>query len=116
MSFNYAPLKSSGTALIKKFGQELTFTRTTEGAYDAGTGTTINTTSTFKKYACIFDYADRDIGTNTVEAGDRRLLAEAHTYEVGDTVAIGTDTYRVISISPNQPAGTALSVDLQVRK
>ena len=27
MSFNYAPLKSSGTALIKKFGQELTFTR-----------------------------------------------------------------------------------------
>lgn len=116
MSFNYAPLKSSGTALIKKFGQELTFTRTTEGAYNAGTGTTTNTTSTFKKYACIFDYSDRDIGANTVEAGDRRLLAEAHTYEVGDTVVIGSDTYRVISVSPNQPAGTALSVDLQVRK
>lgn len=116
MSFNYAPLQSTGTALIKKFGQELTFTRTTEGAYNAGTGTTTNTTSTFKKYACIFDYSDADIGTNTVEAGDRRLLAEAHAYEVGDTVAIGTDTYRVISVSPNQPAGTALSVDLQVRK
>tara|TARA_Y100000004_G_scaffold195635_1_gene263211 strand:- start:475 stop:825 length:351 start_codon:yes stop_codon:yes gene_type:complete len=116
MSFNYAPLKSSGTALIKKFGQELTFSRITQGAYSAATGTTTNTTTTFKKHACIFDYSDRDIGTNTVEAGDRRLLAEAHTYEIGDTVAIGTDTYRIISISLNQPAGTALSVDLQVRK
>lgn len=116
MSFDYAPLKASGTALIKKFGQRLTFTRTTEGAYNAGTGTTTNTISTFQKYACIFDYSDRDIGTNAVEAGDRRLLAEAHTYEVGDTVVIGSDTFRVIAISPNQPAGTALSVNLQVRK
>ena len=116
MSFDYAPLKSSGTALIKKFGQELTFTRTTEGAYSPATGTTSNTTSTFTKYACIFDYSDRDIGTNTVEAGDRRLLAEAHAYEIGDTVVIGTDTYRVVSVSVNQPAGTMLSADLQVRK
>ena len=116
MSFPYVSLQSTATDLLKKFGQQLTFTRTTRGAYSAATGLTTDTTSTFKKYACIFDYADRDIDTNTVLAGDRRLLAEAHTYEVGDTVAIGTDTYRVISISLNQPAGTALSVDLQVRK
>lgn len=116
MSFDYTSLQASGSALIKKFGQQLTFSRTVRGSYSAATGTTTDTTSTFAKHACIFDYSDRDIGTNTVQAGDRRLLAEAHTYEVGDTVAIGSDTYRVVSISLNQPAGTILSADLQVRK
>jgi len=116
MTYPYATLKTQGTALIKRFGQQYTFTRITEGAYNAGTGQTTNTTSTFKKFACLFDYDDRDIAGATVEAGDRRMLAEAHSYEIGDTVKIGSDTFRIISISLNQPGDTLLHVELQVRK
>jgi hypothetical protein len=116
MSYNYVPLKASAATLLTKFGRQYTFTRTTEGAYNAGTGTTTNTTSTFQKYACLFDYSDSDSAGLTVEAGDRRMLAEGHSYEVGDTVSIDGGTYRVISISQNQPAGTALVSNLQVRK
>jgi hypothetical protein len=116
MSFDYAPLATTATNLLTKFGQELTFTRTSKGAYDPGTGTTSDTTSTFTKNGVLFDYSDRDIGNATVLAGDRRLVSEAYTYEVGDTVAIGSDTYRVIAISTNQPGDTALVSELQIRK
>lgn len=116
MSFNYAPLATTATNLLTKFGQELTFTRTSKGSYDPGTGTTTDTTSTFTKNGVLFDYRDADIGDQTVLAGDRRLVSEAHTYEVGDTVAIGSDVYRVISVSTNQPGDTALVSELQIRK
>jgi hypothetical protein len=116
MSFNYLPLQASATALLTKFGKQYTFTRTTKGAYNPATGQTSNTTSTYTKYACVFDYRDADAGGLTIEAGDRRLLAEGYAYEVGDTVAIGTDTYRIVSVSISSPSGTALSANLQVRK
>lgn len=116
MSFNYAPLAKTAETLLAKFGQELTFTRTSKGAYDPGTGATSDTTSTFTKNGVLFDYRDADSANQTVLAGDRRLVSEAHAYEVGDTVAVGSDVYRVVSISTNQPADTALVSDLQIRK
>jgi hypothetical protein len=116
MSFNYAGLQSSASALLQKFGRQLTFTRSTKGSYNPATGKAAETISTFTKYACIFDYSNADIGTLTIEAGDRRLLAEFADYNVGDTVSIDGSVYRVVSISANQPASTGLSVDLQVRQ
>lgn len=116
MSFNYAPLAKTATNLLAKYGRGLTFTRTSKGAYDPATGKTSDTTSTFTKNCVLFDYRDADINGQTILAGDRRAVAEAHTYQVGDTVAIGSDTFRVISVSNNQPGDTALVSELQIRK
>lgn len=116
MSYNYAPLQASATEMLKKFGRQYTFTRTTKGAYSAATGTTTDTTATYKKYACVFDLTEQDSGGFTVVAGDRRMLAEGHTYEVGDTVSLDSEIFRVVAINPNKPAGTTLAVNLQLRK
>lgn len=116
MTYNYTPLKQSADRLIQRFGQTYTFTRTTKGSYDPATGTTTDTTATFQKSGVLFDYSDGDSADQTVLAGDRRLLAEAHSYEVGDTLVIDSQTYRVISISANQPAGTMILANLQIRK
>lgn len=116
MSYNYTPLKQSADRLIQRFGQKYTFTRTTKGSYDPATGTTTDSTATYQKSGILFDYFDGDSAGETVLAGDRRLLAEAHSYEVGDSVVIDSQTYRVISISPNQPAGTMMLANLQIRK
>ena len=116
MSFDYAPLVKTAESLLAKFGQELTFTRTSKGAYDPGTGTTTDATSTFAKNGVLFDYRDSDSADQTVLAGDRRLVSEAYDYEVGDTVSIGSDVYRIVSISINQPGDTALVSELQIRK
>jgi hypothetical protein len=44
------------------------------------------------------------------------MLAEGGTYEVGDSVVVGSDTYRVISVSEIAPAGTVVAANLQIRK
>lgn len=116
MSFDYAPLQKTAQSLLAKFGQELTFTRTAKGTYDPGTGTTSDTVSTFTKNGVLFDYRDADSDGQTILAGDRRLVSEAHDYEVGDTVSIGSDVYRVVSVSTNQPGDTALVSELQIRR
>ena len=116
MSFNYTALQNSAGALLQKFGRQLTFTRTADGAYDATTGKKTQTTSTFTKYACVFDYSAEEIALDNIEVGDRRVLAEGHAYQVGDTVSLDSQTYRVVAVSNIQPAGTVLACNLQVRK
>jgi len=116
MSFDYAPLEQSANALIESFGVELTFTRTNEGAFAPATGKTTNTTSTFNKYACVFNYSESEVNGESILQSDRRLLAQGHAYEVGDTVVLDSETYRVIAVQPTRPADTTMAVNLQVRK
>lgn len=115
MAFNYTPLQSSATALIQRFGKQLTFTRVTKGAYDPNTGQTSDSSATYTKYACVFDYSNTEVNDTTILQGDRRLLAEAGDYEVNDTVSIDSKDYRIISISENKPSDTQMSVNIQVR-
>lgn len=116
MTFNYTALQTSAGSLLQNFGRQLTFTRTTDGAYDPDTGTASPTTSTFTKYGCVFNYTDAERGDTNIEEGDRRVLAEGHSYQVGDTVSLDSETYRIISVSNIQPAGTIVACNLQVRK
>ena len=116
MSFNFTPLQGSSTKLLTKFGRQLTFTRTTDAGFDPNTGTKTQTTSTFTKFACVFDYSAEEVALDNIEVGDRRLLAEGHSYQVGDTVSLDSQNYRVISVSNIQPAGTVVACNLQVRK
>ena len=115
--YNYSPITKSAEALITRFGEEFTFTRTTDGAYNPATGAKAQTTSTFKKYACEFDYNNADRAGETVTENDRRMLVEGHDFHVGDTVVIGSDTFKVINISEIRPNGSdVVAANLQVRK
>lgn len=116
MSMNYRALADSSTELLKKFGRQLTFTRTTDGAFDATTGKKAQTTTTFTKYGCVFDYTAQEIALNNIEVGDRRILAEGHAYAVGDKVSLDGASYRVVNVSNIQPAAIVVACNLQVRK
>jgi len=116
VSYNYTPLTSSATRMITRFGKEYTFTRVTKGAYNPATGQTSDSSSTFTGYACLFDYADTDLADGAILQGDRRMLAESGTYEIGDTVVVGSDTFRIINISDIGPSGSVVASNLQIRK
>ena len=116
MSYNYTPLTQSAGRIIAKFGTQYTFTRVTKGTYNPVTGKTSDSSSTYTGYACLFNYSDVDLADGTVLQGDRRMLVEGGTYEVGDSVVVGSDTYRVISVSEIAPAGTVVAANLQIRK
>lgn len=116
MSYDYTGITASATGLIQKFGKSYTFTRTTDGGYNPATGTAGVVTNNFTKSACVFDYTAQDRADGTILANDRRMLAESGAYEIGDTVTIGSDIYRVVSISEIAPGGDVVAANLQVRK
>jgi len=116
MSYSYLNIRSTATSLLTKFGRQLTFTRSTDGAYDPDTGSTSPTTATYQKYGAVFDYSDEELAAGTIESGDRRILAEGHEYQVGDTVLLDSANYRIISVSNIQPGPTIVACNLQVRK
>ena len=115
MSFSYGTLATKATSLIKSFGRELTFTRTSKGTYNTATGQTSDSTSTFSKFCCVLNYNDTEIDGTTVQQGDRRLLSEPHSYVLNDLVSLDSKVFRVIAINERKPSTTLLSVDLQVR-
>ena len=121
MSFNYASLKNTADALLTKFGEIRTFTRTAQGVYDPITGTTSNTTSTFDKLAVALEYSDQDIADGSIERhgsierGDRKLIAEAYGYEIGDTVVINSTSFTVVNVSITSPSDTVVVANLQIR-
>jgi len=116
MSYDYSGLQSTASELIQRFGRKLTFTRTTDGSYDPDTGTSTTTDTTYEKYACVFDYSDAEIDGTNILVGDRRLLAEQHTYKIDDMVSIDSESFRIISINENRPSTKLLTVNLQVRR
>jgi len=113
--YNYSLLAGNAKALLEKFGKSYTFTRTTNGTYNPATGTVSQTTATFDKYACIFEYTSRERADQAIEQNDRRLLCEGHAYAVGDTASIESQAYRVISVSEIKPADVVVACNLQVR-
>lgn len=116
MSFNYTPISNSASSLLQKFGRLLTFTRTTDGAFNPATGKKTQTTATFTKYGCVFDYSANERAAGNIEENDRRILAEGHSYQVGDLVTLDSQSYRIIAISNIQPAANVVACNLQVRK
>ena len=116
MTYDYGPITESATRLITEYGKEYTFTRTTDGQYDPEAGTTSTATETFTKNALVLEYNDRDLANGAIIRGDRRMLAEAYGFEVGDKVDIASDTYQVVNVSETAPGGDIIVTNLQVRK
>lgn len=112
---NYDTLANKATQLITSFGRQLTFTRVTNSSYDPATGKTANTETTYSKFSCVFDYNEQDRADGTVLQGDKRLLAEPYTYEVGDKVDVDGKLYEVLSVKFSMPADVILSVTMQIR-
>lgn len=113
--FNYSALAGNAKALIERFGKQYTFTRLTNGSYSPATGTTTQTSATFDKYACVFDYTNAERVDQSIEQNDKRLLSEGYTYQVGDTVVIDGKTYRVINVSEIKPSDVVVACNLQIR-
>jgi len=112
----YTDMRDLASELITEFGQSVTFTRTTAGAYTPGTGvTTTSTTVRGKMFVELYGVGQVD-GT-TVLAGDMKGLFSGTTAPAtGDTSPINGKTYRVEQVAPVNPAGTTVVYyDLQLR-
>lgn len=116
MSYDYSSLLSTAGRLITRFGVNYTFTRTTAGSYSAATGTTSDSSSTYQKYGVFSKIQSTERLDNTVLQVDKEILAEAYTYEIGDTVSISSKVYRLVNIENIQKGDTLLAVKLGFKR
>ena len=113
----YSDLQNTATALLTAYGQSLTFTRETVGAYNPATLTATETSSTFSGVGVEVSYKMSEIDGQRVLMGDKKLIMEAMDTApaVGDVVAVNATDYRVMAVMPKNPAGTVITYELQVR-
>ena len=115
MSFDYPSLAATAVSLLTDFGQDVTFTSKTEGAYNKSTGQYGTTSANYTKKAAVTGYKSNEFN-DIIQQGDLKVIAESYTYALGDTVAIDSEDYRILDIKQIKPAGTEVAVVLQVRK
>jgi len=112
----YSGIRDTASELIAQFGVARIFTNNQQGAYNPDTGVHANTASTYTKKCVQGDFTAQDRADGTIESGDIKVIAEAFSYEKGDTVSIDSLDYRIVNIRPIKPADTLLASILQVRR
>lgn len=114
----YSDLAKDAHGLITEFGQSVTITRKTAGAYDPNTGTGADTTSTQTGKGVVFDYDARRIDGTQVAVGDKQLILSSigiTAPQVGDEVTVGSTVYTITAIKPLAPAGEVVIYEANLR-
>lgn len=115
MSF-YAEIAATALEVLQEFGQSVTFTRTTDGAYTPGTAPA-QTETTYTATLVVDNYKAQEIDGETVQTGDLKAVVSSTTAPViGDKAPINGDTYRVQNVMPISPAGEVVVYELQFRR
>jgi hypothetical protein len=123
MTFDYAATAAEAAELLAEFGQSVTLTRNTPGAYNPETGAVSVSGATHTGMGCAFDYAQSDIDGTEIKRGDQRLYLSPKksdgsampTPQTGDTVTIGAAVYAVMASRPLAPGGIVVLHDVQLR-
>lgn len=116
---SFAAKHTSALAAITKNGAAVTFSRVTQGSYDAATDTATPATSTVSGYAIRVSgdqttrgNPDRYSQLGLVESKAPTLLFAASTYgsvpELGATCSWNSETFTVRDVNPIAPDGTPI--------
>ena len=113
----YSELASVALRLLTDKGQQVTFTTISSDAFDPPTGSNQTTPTTYTAYGASFNYNKSEIDGTIIQKGDIRFVMDSTTEpNKGDTVTIDSIIYRVMSVKPTSPAGTAVIYEAQLRK
>jgi len=116
MAFDYAPLASTATKMITEFGQVVTFTRNGNVTYDPTQGVSSSSQTTYDANIVLFAQIKNEEVDNSLAFKDFPAVAYSATPpKIGDTATINGENYRVIEITPVQPATTVIYYELRLR-
>lgn len=115
MSFDYLKTKGTADRLINNFGASLAFSRETGETFDPTTGQTTATTQSFNRDVVWAEYRNQEIDGTTVQQGDARLIISGEV-KIGDRVTKNGTEWRILDVSPLQPADLAIIHIAQARQ
>ncbi len=122
MSF-YTEMQAVADTAINEYGQKVTVTHKTVGAYDPLTSTAAISTTVQTGNGVIFDYTAIKDGVGQADGtlilkGDRKLLLSPvgiTAPKIDDTVVANGITYIIKNIKSINPAGTVVMYECQLR-
>lgn len=121
--FDYDNLAATGLRLLARFGQSVTLTKPTTGAYDPALSAAPVTETTETRLAVLLDFDRINFGQtlqdgSRIQAGDRRCLMGADGSEPTtlDFVTVGGVKYPIKDIKIHSPAGTPVLYDMLIRR
>lgn len=111
-------LTATALRLLTKFGQSITFTRTTEGAFDPATNTTAaGSDSNYTGFAHPSEYTRFERDLESVRQDDIKLLVQQTTTEpeIGDRFTLDSVIYEVLEVDKIKAQGDTIIYKLQGR-
>lgn len=125
MSF-YDEMATIANDALFEFGQSITITHNTQGAYNPSTGSATVTTSTESAVGAVFEWGLSTIrygqGYDTaslIKSGDKQLLLSAIGItppQLNDIVTVGSINYTLVPpLKPLSPSGTVVLYECNIR-
>lgn len=109
---------TSARRIITRFGQAVTFTRSTPGTYDTTTRTTAApSVSNYSGIAVVRDFTAFEKDLESVQQDDVKLLMDQTSTVpiIDDVVTINSKTYKILEITTNVVNGVTITYELQLR-
>lgn len=106
--------------LTRDLGQNITFSRATEGSFIPGSGDVAGElVSTYTAYGAPMNYNRREIDGDLIQESDLQVWLEVNNASsvpaVGDVANISGIVYRVLNVTTYVAQGTTVLYRLQVR-
>jgi len=126
-TFNYTKTKASVERMLTKYGQSITLTHHSLGAYDPATGTATDTTSTQTGKGAIFEWGQQGstpsygrsmIPESSIVSGDKQLFLSPTGITVPEVNDYVTDVngvmYLIKMVKTLAPAGTVVLIECNI--
>jgi len=115
-----AVLTNNGRRLTREFGQNISFSRVTEGTFVPNTGAVgSGSTITFMAYGSVEPTPNQEVNGTTVLQDDLQVFLESNVAgdvpAVGDVATISGIAYRVLSVRTYVVLGVNVLFKLQLR-
>lgn len=113
-------LLATAKRLIETYGENISFSRVTEGAFVPSTGSVgSGTTTSFSAYGAPMNYRSTEVNNDTIMDNDLQVWVEVNASgsipAVGDVATISTIAYRVLDVQKYVAQGSTIVYKLQVR-
>jgi hypothetical protein len=118
---------ATASRLIKKFGQIVVISSSSQTGYNTSTGRAILTTTSQSSFGCIFEWGADNypnngegyIDSSLIEVGDKKLLLSVNGItlpKLGDVATIGGLVYTIVNpIKIVSPSGVPIIVQCNIR-
>lgn len=116
----YTATAAEAHALLSEFGQRVTLTKNSAGAYNPATGSATVTSVAQSTVGAVLEFADgvTNFAGALVTKDSKRVLLSTVGIDapaVDDTIAAGGKTYTVLQVKATRPAGVPVLYECMVQ-